>query len=189
MLDVEYLNFHPGSHVGSGEEDGIRRIAESINIIHDQTRGYRVKSVLETTAGQGTAIGYRFEQLRAIIDLVDQSERMAVCMDTCHVFAAGYDIATEEGYQKTFEEFDAVLGLDRLVAFHVNDSKKGLGSRVDRHEHIGKGKIGKAGFSFLMNDERFRGVPKILETPKGPEMKEDVKNMRLLRGMVKSNEK
>jgi deoxyribonuclease IV len=188
MLDVEYLNFHPGSHVGAGERDGIQLIAESLNIIHDQTSGYRVKSVLETTAGQGTAIGYRFEQLRAIIDLVDQRDRMAVCVDTCHVFAAGYDIATEEGYQKTFEQFGAVLGLDRLVAFHVNDSKKGLGSRVDRHEHIGKGKIGKAGFSLLMNDERFRIVPKILETPKGPEMKEDVKNMKLLRGLVEGNE-
>ena len=185
-LGVEFLNFHPGSHVGAGERDGIQRIAESLNIIHDQTRGYRVKSVLETTAGQGTAIGYRFEQLRAIIDLVDQSDRMAVCVDTCHVFAAGYNIATEEGYQTTFEEFNAIVGLDRLVAFHVNDSKRELGSRVDRHEHIGKGKIGKAGFRILMNDERFRSVPKILETPKGPEMKEDVRNMKLLRGMVES---
>jgi deoxyribonuclease IV len=189
ILDVEYLNFHPGSHVGAGERDGIKRIAESLNIIHDQTMGYRVKSVLETTAGQGTAIGYRFEQLRAIIDLVDQHDRMAVCVDTCHVFAAGYNIAVEDGYRKTFEEFDGVLGLDRLVAFHVNDSKRELGSRVDRHEHIGKGKIGKAGFHFLMNDERFRSVPKILETPKGPEMKEDIKNMKLLRGMVGSSKK
>lgn len=188
-LGVEFLNFHPGSHVGAGERDGIQRIAESLNIIHDQTRGYRVKSVLETTAGQGTAIGYCFDQLRSIIDLVDQRDRTAVCVDTCHVFAAGYDISTEAGYRTTFEEFDAILGLDRLVAFHVNDSKRELGSRVDRHEHIGKGKIGKPGFSFLMNDERFRGVPKILETPKGPEMKEDVKNMRLLRGMVEKSEK
>jgi deoxyribonuclease-4 len=184
MLDVGFLNFHPGSHVGAGEQDGIQRIAESLNIIHEQTRGYRVKSVLETTAGQGTALGYRFEQLRAIIDLVDQRDRMRVCVDTCHVFAAGYNIATKDGYRTTFEEFDAVLGLDRLVAFHVNDSKKELGSRVDRHEHIGKGRIGKAGFRFLMNDKRFRAVPKILETPKGPEMKEDVKNMRVLRGLV-----
>ncbi len=185
MLGVEYLNFHPGSHVGAGERDGIKRIAESLDIVHDQTREYHVKSVLETTAGQGTAIGYRFEQLRAIIDLVNQPDRTAVCVDTCHVFAAGYNIATEEGYRNTFEEFDAVLGLERLVAFHVNDSKRELGSRVDRHEHIGKGKIGTTGFRFLMNDERFQRVPKILETPKGPEMKEDVKNMRVLRGLVK----
>ena len=184
VLGVEYLNFHPGSHVGAGEEEGIKQIAESLNIIHEETKGYRVKSVLETTAGQGTAIGYRFEQLREIIDMVAEPDRMAVCMDTCHVFAAGYDISTERGYVKTFQEFDAIIGLDRLVAFHVNDSKRELGSRVDRHDHIGKGKIGKTGFRLLMNDERFRAVPKILETPKGPEMKEDVKNMRLLRNMV-----
>ncbi|MDP2885531.1 MAG: deoxyribonuclease IV, partial [Ignavibacteria bacterium] len=184
MLGVEYLNFHPGSHIGAGEKEGIKRIAESLNIAHDQTRGYGVRSVLETTAGQGTAIGYRFEQLREIIDLVDDAERMAVCVDTCHVFAAGYDIATERGYEKTFEDFDAVIGLGRLAAFHVNDSKREFGSRVDRHEHIGKGAIGRTGFRLLMNDDRFRAVLKILETPKGPDMKEDVKNMRLLRSLV-----
>jgi deoxyribonuclease-4 len=184
MLGVEYLNFHPGSHMGVGERDGIKKIAESLDLIHEQTRGYRVKSVLETTAGQGTAIGFRFEQLRGIIDLVEERERMAVCVDTCHVFAAGYDIATEPGYETTFQEFDAILGLDRLVAFHVNDSKRERGSRVDRHEHIGKGKIGKMGFRLLMNDKRFQNTPKILETPKGAEMKEDVRNMRLLRGLV-----
>ena len=184
VLGVEYLNFHPGSHVGAGEEEGIKRIVESLNIIHEATKGYQVKSVLETTAGQGTAIGYRFEHLREIIDTVDDPARMAVCMDTCHVFAAGYDISTERGYEKTFEEFGAIIGFDRLVAFHVNDSKRELGSHVDRHEHIGKGKIGKAGFRLLMNDDRFFGIPKILETPKGPEMKEDVKNMKLLRSLV-----
>jgi len=184
VLGVEYLNFHPGSHVGAGDIEGIKRIVESLNIIHEETKGYRVKSVLETTAGQGTAIGHRFEQLREIIDLVAEPDRMAVCMDTCHVFAAGYDISTARGYEKTFEEFDAIIGLNRLVAFHVNDSKRELGSHVDRHDHIGKGKIGKTGFRLLMNDERFRTVPKILETPKGPEMKEDVKNMRTLKNMV-----
>jgi deoxyribonuclease-4 len=188
VLGVEYLNFHPGSHVGAGESEGIKRIAESLNIIHEETKGYRVKSVLETTAGQGTAIGSRFEQLREIIDMVAEPSRMAVCMDTCHVFAAGYDLSTERGYEKMFEEFDAIIGLGRLVAFHVNDSKRELGSRVDRHEHIGKGRIGKTGFRLLMNDDRFRAVPKILETPKGPEMKEDVKNMRLLRSMVVRSE-
>jgi deoxyribonuclease IV len=184
LLGVEYLNFHPGSHVGAGEAEGIKRIAESLDIVHELTKGYQVKSVLETTAGQGTAIGYRFEQLRDIIDRVAEPERMAVCMDTCHVFAAGYDIATERGYEKTFDDFDAILGLKRLVAFHLNDSKKEIGSRVDRHEHIGKGTIGKNGFRMLMNDVRFAAIPKILETPKGPEMKEDVKNMKLLRSMV-----
>jgi deoxyribonuclease-4 len=188
-LGVEYLNFHPGSHVGAGEVEGIKLIADSLNIIHEETKGYRVKSVLETTAGQGTAIGYRFEQLREIMDKVDEPNRMAVCMDTCHVFAAGYDISTQHGYEKTFEEFDAVIGLDRLVAFHINDSKRELGSRVDRHEHIGKGKIGKTGFRLLMNDERFRSIPKILETEKGPEMKEDVMNMKTLRNMVVKSKK
>jgi deoxyribonuclease-4 len=187
-LGVEYLNFHPGSHVGAGEVEGIKLIAESLNIIHEETKGYRVKSVLETTAGQGTAIGYRFEQLREIIDTVDEPDRMAVCVDTCHVFAAGYDISTERGYEKTFEEFDAIIGLNRLVAFHVNDSKRELGSHVDRHEHIGKGKIGKTGFRLLMNDSRFRSIPKILETAKGPEMKEDVQNMKTLRSMVVNSE-
>ena len=185
LLGVEYLNFHPGSHMGAGEQEGIKRIAESLNLMHEQTAGYRVKSVLETTAGQGTAIGYRFEHLRQIIDLVEQPERMAVCVDTCHICAAGYDIATEAGYEQTFREFNSVVGLHRLVAFHVNDAKRERGSRVDRHEHIGKGTIGKAGFHLLMNDDRFKSIPKILETPKGPEMKEDVKNMRVLRSLVK----
>jgi deoxyribonuclease IV len=184
-LDVDYLNFHPGSHMGAGEKDGIKRIAESLNTIHDQTAGYRVKSVIETTAGQGTAIGYRFEHLRQIIDLVEQQERMAVCVDTCHIFAAGYDIVTEAGYEQTFYEFDSIIGLDRLVAFHVNDAKRERGSRIDRHEHIGKGTIGKAGFRLLMNDARFTAIPKILETPKEEDMKEDVINMRVLRGLVK----
>jgi len=184
-LGVQYLNFHPGSHLGAGEREGIKRIAESLNIAHEQTKGYKVKSVLETTAGQGTAIGHRFEQLRAIIDGVEEKDRMAVCVDTCHVFAAGYDISSEKGYEATFKEFDEVIGLDRLVAFHVNDSKREVGSHVDRHEHIGKGRIGKPGFRLLMNDERFRNIPKILETPKGPDMKEDVRNMRVLRSLVR----
>lgn len=188
MLGVDFLNFHPGSHMGVGEKEGIKLIADSLNIIHDQTSGYRTKSVVEATAGQGTAVGYRFEHLREIIDLVEQKERMAVCIDTCHVFAAGYDIASEKGYEETFEEFDAVVGFDRLVAFHVNDSKRDLGSRVDRHEHIGKGCIGKKGFAFLMNDPRFVGLPKILETPKGEDMKEDVMNMRVLRKLVRGDE-
>lgn len=183
-LGVEYLNFHPGSHRGWGEREGIKLIAESLNIIHEQTRGYRVKSVLETTAGQGTAVGYKFEQLQQIIELVEEKERMAVCIDTCHLFAAGYDLSTEKGYEWTFGEFDEIIGLDRLVAFHINDSKRECGSRVDRHTHIGRGRIGLEGFRLLMNDQRFVKVPKILETPKGPDMKEDVMNMRVLRGLV-----
>lgn len=188
-LGVEYLNFHPGSHRGWGEREGIKLIAESLNIIHEQTRGYRVKSVLETTAGQGTAVGYKFEQLQQIIELVEEKERMAVCIDTCHLFAAGYDLSTEKGYERTFGEFDEIIGLDRLVAFHINDSKRECGSRVDRHTHIGRGRIGLEGFRLLMNDQRFVKIPKILETPKGPDMKEDVMNMRVLRSLIEVKRK
>jgi deoxyribonuclease-4 len=184
-LGVEYLNFHPGAHMGQGEEDGLKLVAESLDIIHEETNVYRVKSVLETTAGQGTSLGYSFEQLRRIIDLVVDKNRMAVCVDTCHIFAAGYDIVSDHGYEKTFQDFDDIIGLERLVAFHVNDSKRELGSHIDRHEHIGKGKIGLAGFSHLMNDGRFKNIPKILETDKGPDMKEDVENMRVLKDLVK----
>lgn len=183
-LGVPYLNFHPGAHVGRGEEDGVKLVAESLNLIHEQTKGYRVLSVIESTAGQGTSLGYRFEQIRSIIDAVDDMTRLAVCLDTCHVFAAGYDIGSERGYEQTLSDFDDIIGLKNLVAFHINDSKRELGSRVDRHEHIGKGRIGLVGFRLLMNDERFRRVPKILETDKGPDMKEDIENMNVLKGLM-----
>ncbi len=184
-LGIPYLNVHPGSHMGAGDQAGIDRIAESLDIVHERTKGYQVKSVLETTAGQGSAIGCTFEHLRAIIDRVAEPARMAVCVDTCHIFAAGYDIASEKGYERTFEEFDAVVGLDRLAVFHVNDSKKGLGSRVDRHEHIGKGAIGLDGFRHLMNDPRFAGIPKLLETPKSDDLHEDMENLATLRGLIR----
>lgn len=183
-LGIPLLNFHPGSHLGAGEEEGIKGICESLNIAHAQTKGFTVKSVLEATAGQGTNIGYTFEHLRAIIDGVDHPERMAVCIDTCHIFAAGYDISTEKGYRETFELFDGIIGLERLAAFHVNDSKKGLGSHVDRHDHIGKGMIGLTGFRLLMNDERFAHIPKILETPKSDDLHEDVENMNVLKSLI-----
>ncbi len=183
-LGIPYLNFHPGSHTGRGEEEGIKVIIESLNLAHEETKGFQVKSVLETTAGQGSAIGYRFEHLRAIIDGVEHRERMAVCIDTCHIFGAGYDISTEEGYQRTMSEFDSIIGFDRLVAFHINDSKKPCGSRVDRHDHIGKGAIGEDGFRFLMQDDRFVTIPKILETPKGDDLKEDIMNLEVLRRLA-----
>jgi deoxyribonuclease-4 len=180
-LGVTALVFHPGAHVGAGEAAGIQLIAESINVIHERTPGVKVLTTLETTAGQGTALGYRFEQLRAIIDNVEQKERMAVCIDTCHLFTAGYPINTEEGWQTTMKGFDAVIGLSRLAAVHVNDSKKPLGSRLDRHEHIGRGYIGLEGFRPIMNDPRLLSVPKILETEKSEDMHEDVENMAALR--------
>jgi deoxyribonuclease-4 len=186
VLGIRYLNFHPGSHMGSGESEGIKRIVESLNWIHERMGAAEVVSVLETTAGQGSAIGYRFEHLRSIIDQVDDPARMAVCIDTCHVFAAGYDISNEDGYEKTLREFDAVIGLHRLVAIHVNDSKKPLGSRVDRHEHIGKGTIGKVGFALILHDARLAGVPKILETPKGNDLKADRMNLETLRRLAKT---
>jgi deoxyribonuclease-4 len=181
VLGIRYLNFHPGAHMGVGEKEGIKLIIESLNWAHEKTKGFQVLSVLETTAGQGSSLGYSFEQLKEIIDGVDEPKRMAVCVDTCHIFAAGYDISTEEGYEKTFREFDDIVGFEKLDAFHVNDSKKGLGSKVDRHEHIGKGMIGKNGFRFLMQDARFIDVPKILETPKGEDLKEDKMNLAVLR--------
>jgi deoxyribonuclease-4 len=183
-LGILGLVFHPGAHVGQGDREGIRRIAQSLNEAHAATPGFHTLSILETTAGQGTAIGHRFEQLRAIIDLVSEGERMAVCLDTCHVFAAGYDIATERGWEETLREFDDTIGLRRLAAIHVNDSKKGLGSKVDRHDHIGKGLIGTTAFRLLMNDPRLSAVPKILETEKSDDMHEDVENMRVLRSLI-----
>jgi len=187
LLNIPYLVFHPGSHMGRGERDGIKRIAESLNLLHEETKDHRVKSVLESTAGQGTAIGYRFRQLRDIVDEIEVKERIAVCVDTCHVFAAGYDISTEKGYENTFDEFNDIIGLDRLVVLHVNDSKRELGSRVDRHEHIGKGRIGNTAFRLLMNDPRFVQIPKILETPKSKDMHEDVMNLRKLRRFIHRN--
>jgi len=181
---IKGLIFHPGAHLGKGEQEGIKAIAESLNTMHERTAECKSLTVLETTAGQGTAIGYRFEHLRSIIDMLDEPARIAVCLDTCHVFAAGYDIRDEKGWEKTIQEFDDIIGLKRLVAVHTNDSKKELGSRVDRHEHIGKGMIGLEGFTQLMNDPRFNNIPKILETPKDEEMQDDIENMNMLRSLI-----
>jgi deoxyribonuclease-4 len=178
-LEIEGLVAHPGSHTGAGEESGLRRISEALDIIHGRTPGYRARAYLETTAGQGSYLGYRFEHLRSIIDLVRDPGRLAVCLDTCHVFAAGYDIRDAAAFAATMDEFDQVIGLDKLKAFHLNDSKGKLGSTVDRHAHIGKGRIGRAGFAALLNDPRFLRTPMFLETPKEDDM--DRRNLRLLR--------
>ena len=180
QLGIPYLNFHPGAHGGQGEDDGLTIIAESINIVHEKTKGFRVSTMLETTAGQGTSLGYRFEHLREIIDRVDTPERMSVCMDTAHIFAAGYDMTSPKKYKQVMKAFDDIIGLDLLKALHMNDSKRELGSRVDRHEHIGKGFIGKAGFKNFMRDRKMANVPKILETPKGKRQLEDLKNVKIL---------
>jgi deoxyribonuclease-4 len=166
-LGIAGLVVHPGSHNGRGEDWGVRRIAEALNVIHARTVGFQVKTALETTASQGTGIGSRFEHLAEIISLTEARDRVAICADTCHLFAAGYDLTSHEGYTATFETFDRLVGLDRLLCFHMNDSKKRLGSHVDRHEHIGRGCLGRSAFRRLVNDERFLGRPMILETPKG----------------------
>jgi len=184
-LGIPYLVTHPGSHVGAGEAEGIRRVAEALNALHAALPGHRVQVLLETTAGQGTSLGYRFEQLAAILDEVEQPDRVGICLDTCHVFAAGYDIRSQDGYRRTLEELDACLGLRRLKAIHLNDSKGGLGSRVDRHEHIGKGRLGLAPFRHLLNDPRLRRVPMILETPKDDDfITADRRNLARLRHLL-----
>lgn len=184
-LFIPYLVIHPGSHMGDGEKRGIKRIADSINWLLDRTPEEGVMILLETTAGQGNSIGYRFEQMAEVIKSVENKKRMGVCFDTCHAFAAGYDIRDKQTYEKTWKEFDNILGIENLRVIHMNDSKKKLGSKIDRHEHIGKGQIGLAGFKLFMNDERWKNIPKILETPKnGDKLKSDKMNLRTLRNLV-----
>lgn len=185
ILSIPYIIMHPGAHLEIGEDEGIKNIITSLNLIFTKTNGWPVDIALETTAGQGTSIGYRFEHLARIVDGVKDKERIKVCLDTCHIFAAGYDISTAEGYAHVMKEFDRIVGIDRLVCFHVNDCKKGLGSRVDRHEHIGKGALGQLPFRLLMNDKRFANIPKIIETPKDKDMKNDRINLAVLRRMAK----
>lgn len=184
VLSIPYLIAHPGAHTGAGEEEGIKTIARSLDEIHATCAGFKVRIALEITAGQGSNLGYRFEQIRNMIDTTKEGDRLRVCFDTEHAFAAGYDIRTEEGYERTFNEFDKIIGLDLLAAFHLNDSKKEFRSRVDRHEHIGRGHIGVEAFRLLMNDQRFWGLPMCLETPKGPDLKEDRENLSLLRSLI-----
>jgi deoxyribonuclease-4 len=164
LLGLDRLNFHPGSHLNTiGIEDCMKRIAGSINIVLDKTKG--VTAVIENTAGQGSNLGHTFEQLRFIIDHVDDKSRVGVCIDTCHAYTSGYDVKTPEGFERTFRKFDEEVGIQYLKGMHLNDSKKGFGSRVDRHDSLGKGFIGEDPFITLMNDDRFDDMPLILETP------------------------
>ena len=181
-LGVAYLVFHPGSHLKTTEAEGIRRIAESLNAVLRDLQGSHAKLLLETTAGRGDHLGYRFEQLAEIISLTEQKERVGVCYDTAHSFAAGYDLRTKKAYEETFTEFDNTVGLDKLKVFHLNDSKGDLGSRIDRHENIGKGFLGMEPFRFLVNDSRFRQHPMILETPEGDKYYKE--NLNLLRSLM-----
>jgi len=184
ILNVSNLIAHPGAHVGAGELAGIKTIARSLDEVNSACAGFKVNITLEITAGQGSNIGYRFEHMANILDSTRESERLRICFDTEHAFAAGYDIRTQEGYERTFTEFDDAIGIELLAAFHLNDSKKEFHSRVDRHEHIGKGFIGVEAFRLLMNDARFWGLPMCLETPKGPDLKEDRENLTLLRSLI-----
>jgi deoxyribonuclease-4 len=183
-LSIPCIIIHPGAHLGAGEDEGIKNIINSLNIIMDKTNGWQVDIALETTAGQGTNIGYRFEHLARIIDGIKDKERIKVCLDTCHIFAAGYDISTAEGYDDVIKEFDRLVGIDRLICLHLNDCKREFGSRIDRHEHIGKGALGALPFRLIMNDRRLGNIPKIIETPKDKDMKNDRRNLGILRKMA-----
>jgi deoxyribonuclease-4 len=186
-LGIPYLVMHPGAHTGAGEDKGLTLMAESFNFLLRETTGFQVRIAVENTAGQGTVVGYSLEHLRRIIEETVDSQRMAVCLDTCHAFAAGYDLRESSGYDEFMEKFDSMIGLDRLKVMHLNDCKKELGQRVDRHEHIGKGTLGLECFRRIMNDPRLRRVPKLLETPKlldGKDM--DPVNLGILRDMVGS---
>ena len=184
QLDLPFLVLHPGAHLGAGEEAGLDKIISSIDRVFRKTPKIRTRIALETTAGQGSSLGYVFEQIAHIIDNAREPERLAVCLDTAHVFAAGYDIGSEPATRRMFREFDRVVGLNRLAAIHLNDSKTARGSHVDRHEHIGKGKIGLAAFRLIMRDQRLRKIPKVLETPKGKDLREDVENLKTLRALL-----
>lgn len=184
QLDVPFVVAHPGSHVGSGRETGLDRIVDALNRIHAELPGLETITLLETTAGQGTNLGSTFEDLSYILERVAAPERLGVCFDTCHVFAAGYDIRTPETYAATLDEFDRVIGLDQIRAFHFNDSKFDLGLKKDRHELIGKGFIGVEGFRNFMNDARFDGKSAYLETEKGDNLEEDIAAIKLLRSLV-----
>ncbi len=183
-LGIAYLVIHPGSHNDAGEEWGIKRIVNALDLIHTSAKGFKTKILLETTAGQGTSLCYRFEQIREILDKVKEPGRLGVCFDTCHVFAAGYDIRDKLRYEKTMKELDRRIGIGLIKVIHLNDAKKELGSRVDRHEHIGKGFIGLEGFRCLLRDERFAEIPMVIETPKGEDMREDIENLKTLRGLL-----
>jgi deoxyribonuclease-4 len=173
LLGIPFVVTHPGCYTGSDEKSGIRQVIRALYEIHDKTQYLQVRCLLETTAGQGTALGWRFEQLAAILDGVKQPGRLGICFDTCHVFAAGYPLSTTKEYSATMKSFDRLIGLGRIKAFHLNDSRRELGSRVDRHEHIGRGRLGLEPFRLLLNDRRFQQIPMYLETPKDENGEDD----------------
>jgi deoxyribonuclease-4 len=184
MLGIPFLVTHPGAHTGSGTEAGMQRVIAALDRVHTDLPGYHVKTLLETTAGQGTTLGATFEELATMMGGVATPERVGVCFDTCHIFVAGYDIRSPQAYAETMNHFDSTIGIQHLHAIHLNDALKEHGSRRDRHAHIGKGYIGPAGFWNLMNDERLAGKPALLETEKGDDLAEDREAIMLLRSFV-----
>ena len=186
MLGIPALVTHAGAHMGSGEDAGLARIAQGLDTVLSERKGQDVTVLLETTAGQGTCLGYTFEHIARVIDLLDDDHkaRVGVCWDTCHLFVAGIDFTDKDKYERMVESFDKVIGLEKLRGIHLNDSKKGLGSRVDRHEHIGQGALGVEPFRFILNDYRLANIPKVIETPKGEDLAEDRVNLDLLRSLV-----
>lgn len=185
QLNIPFVVVHPGAHKGFGEKRGIKRIADGINKVLSDVYDLKVQVLLETTAGQGTSVGYTFEQLASILRQVEHKDRIGVCFDTAHVFAAGYDLRSRMTYEETMNEFLVIVGLENIKLIHLNDSKKQLGSHVDRHEHIGEGYIGEEAFQYIMNDERFESIPKIIETPKKKNgIEYDPINLDKLRAMI-----
>jgi deoxyribonuclease-4 len=172
-LGIHAVVLHPGAHMGAGPNAGVERIARSLDEVHARIPNHKVVTLLETAAGQGSCLGCTFEELGEVLRLVDDPSRVGVCFDTCHVFAAGYELRTRDGYERTMEALERQVGIEHVGAFHLNDSKKGLGSRVDRHQHIGEGELGLEPFRFLLNDRRFARIPKMLETPKTIETESD----------------
>jgi deoxyribonuclease IV len=184
-LGLDYVVVHPGAHLGCGEDEGVAAIARTLTWLHPRTRGFRVRLLLEITAGQGSCLGCRFEEIARVFDRSQGSDRLGVCFDTCHALAAGHDLTTDEGYDRVFTAFDHTIGLDRLLAFHLNDSKTPLGSRVDRHQEIGDGYLGLLPFWRLVNDPRFARTPAVLETPSGPDkLPSFARNLQRLRALV-----
>jgi deoxyribonuclease-4 len=184
LLGIPYLVVHPGAHLGAGEDYGLQRLVMAIDRLHRDAADVQTRITLEVTAGQGSTLGYTFEHFAAVLDRVEEPERLAFCLDTCHLLAAGYDFRTRSGYDRMMEAWDALIGIERIRVLHLNDSKKDLGSRVDRHEHIGRGCIGLEGFAHVLHDRRLSDVPMILETPKDDGA--DARNLQILRGLMRT---
>jgi deoxyribonuclease-4 len=184
-LGLPFLVLHPGAHLGAGDDAGLRQIIAGLDEVFRATKSSTVRIALENTAGQGTCLGHRIAHLAAIYDRVKKPGRLAVCLDTAHFFEAGYDLRTPAGWQAAIGEVESLIGLDQIAAFHLNDSKTDFASRVDRHAHIGQGKIGRDAFAHIINDARFQKLPACLETPKSADMHEDVENLAMLRSLLK----